>query len=98
MERLRTAFRLSIAFALTAGVALAIGLPDLAAAAETRTLKEKLSDKASDEQRVDDCGVPPERRGTVKRPGCDGEDMPAGAQRDAPASPASPVSNPVPAD
>ncbi|GIK97212.1 MAG: hypothetical protein BroJett029_14210 [Alphaproteobacteria bacterium] len=95
MERFRTAFRLCVVLALIGGTALA-GHP--AAGAETRTLKEKLSDKASDEQRVDDCGVPPERRGTVKRPGCDGEDMPAGAQRDVPASPASPVSNPVPAD
>jgi hypothetical protein len=32
------------------------------------TLKERLSDKASDQQRVDDCHVPPERRGPQKRP------------------------------
>ncbi|HEY0525958.1 MAG TPA: hypothetical protein VGD08_21380 [Stellaceae bacterium] len=32
------------------------------------TLKSRLSDKASDEQRVDDCKVPPERRGPKKRP------------------------------
>jgi hypothetical protein len=32
------------------------------------TLKERLSDKASDEQRVDNCHVPPERRGTKPRP------------------------------
>jgi hypothetical protein len=35
------------------------------------TLKERLSDKASDEQRVDNCKVPKERRGTKPRPrGC----------------------------
>lgn len=34
------------------------------------TLKSRLSDKASDEQRVDDCGVPPERRGSRPRPDC----------------------------
>jgi hypothetical protein len=28
-----------------------------------QTLKERLSDKASDEQRVDDCKVPEDRRG-----------------------------------
>jgi hypothetical protein len=35
-----------------------------------QTLKERLSDKGSDEQRVDNCGVPPERHGTKPRPGC----------------------------
>ena len=39
-------------------------------AAEVKTLKEKLSDKASDEQRVDNCRVPPDRRGTTPRPDC----------------------------
>jgi hypothetical protein len=37
---------------------------------ELRTLKERLSDKASDNQRVDNCQVPPERRGPVPRPDC----------------------------
>ena len=36
----------------------------------TETLKERLSDKASDEQRVDNCHVAPERRGDRKRPDC----------------------------
>lgn len=31
------------------------------------TLKERLSDKASDGQRVNDCKVPPEKRGNSKR-------------------------------
>jgi hypothetical protein len=39
--------------------------------APEKTGKERLSDKASDEQRVDNCRVPPERRGTKPRPnGC----------------------------
>ena len=37
---------------------------------ETRTLKERLSDKASDNQRVDNCRVPTDRRGSVPRPDC----------------------------
>jgi len=32
------------------------------------TLKERLSSKASDEQRVDNCKVPPDRRGAKIRP------------------------------
>jgi hypothetical protein len=32
-----------------------------------QTLKERLSDKASDEQRVDDCKVPADRRGAKPR-------------------------------
>ena len=37
---------------------------------EAETLKERLSDKASDEQRVDNCRVAPERRGDRLRPDC----------------------------
>ena len=36
--------------------------------ATPKTGKERLSDKASDEQRVDNCKVPPERQGTKPRP------------------------------
>ncbi|SAL75220.1 hypothetical protein AWB71_04983 [Caballeronia peredens] len=39
-----------------------------AAASEAKTLKERLGDKASDEQRVDNCKVPADRRGTKVRP------------------------------
>lgn len=39
-------------------------------AVEFKTLKERLSDKASDEQRVDNCRVPRERRGVKPRPDC----------------------------
>ena len=42
------------------------------AASEPMTLKERLGDKARDEQRVDNCKVPVERRGTKVRPdSCD---------------------------
>jgi hypothetical protein len=37
---------------------------------EALTLKERLSDKASDEQRIDNCRVPLDRRGTRPRPEC----------------------------
>jgi len=37
---------------------------------EPRSLKERLSDKASDEQRVNNCHVPLERRGGKPRPDC----------------------------
>ena len=42
-------------------------------AQEVQTLKERLSDKASDAQRVDNCHVPVERRGNMPRPDCTGE-------------------------
>jgi len=35
---------------------------------EVKTLKERLGDKASDEQRVDNCKVPADRRGSKPRP------------------------------
>ena len=41
-----------------------------ALAQEAQTLKERLSDKASDAQRVDNCHVPPDRRGSRPRPDC----------------------------
>jgi hypothetical protein len=42
----------------------------MALAESVKTSKERLSDKASDEQRLDDCRVPPERRNSVVRPDC----------------------------
>lgn len=50
-------------------VSLLLATP-LAMAQEAQTLKERLSDKASDTQRVDNCRVPVERRGTTPRPDC----------------------------
>jgi hypothetical protein len=38
------------------------------AAKMTTTGKERLGDKASDDQRVNDCRVPPEKRGPIQRP------------------------------
>jgi len=61
---------LALAFALAAGAAEKEPAPS----GEKRagdTLKERLSDKASDEQRVDNCRVPLDRRGTRKRPDCE---------------------------
>jgi hypothetical protein len=49
---------------------LSLLLAVAASAQENRTLKERLSDKASDEQRVDNCHVPADRRGPVPRPDC----------------------------
>jgi hypothetical protein len=56
---------------------LNLALASLAAADQTPTTtrgpttgKERLSDKASDEQRVDNCRVPAERRGSKPRPDC----------------------------
>jgi hypothetical protein len=54
---------------LALGCATIIWVP-LAMAQEGLTLKERLSDKASDAQRVDNCRVPPDRRGPVPRPDC----------------------------
>jgi hypothetical protein len=45
--------------------------PENAAATRTTlaaTGKERLGDKASDDQRVNDCHVPPEKRGSSRRP------------------------------
>ena len=42
--------------------------PTEQAPAPVKTGKERLSSKASDEQRVDNCKVPPELRGATVRP------------------------------
>ena len=54
---------------LAAALLAAAAAPPPDSGAPVRTGKERLSDKASDEQRVDDCKVPPERRGPKPRPG-----------------------------
>ena len=55
---------------LQAARAAEASAPDAAssAASEPKTLKERLGDKASDEQRVDNCKVPVDQRGTKVRP------------------------------
>ena len=50
-------------------------------AAPTRTGKERLGGKASDEQRVDNCKVPPDRRGVIPRPDTCREDASTGSVR-----------------
>ena len=69
-------------------IVLAIGLFSVSASAQAprdqpppsgqqaaaETLKERLSDKASDEQRVNNCKVPKDRRGPKPRPGCPQEE------------------------
>lgn len=57
----------ALALALQMGAAVC---PDNARAAETMTAKERLVSKAADEQRVNNCRVPPELWGPVARPGC----------------------------
>ena len=42
----------------------------VATTSDVRTGKERLSDKASDEQRVDDCKVPPARRTRSRSTNC----------------------------
>ena len=50
-------------------------------AAPTRTGKERLGGKASDEQRVDNCKVPPDRRGATPRPDACPENVSTGSMR-----------------
>ena len=68
---------LALSCALIMSVAPAI-------AEEAQTLKERLSDKASDAQRVDNCRVPPERRGPLPRPDCPAKPRPATTAAKAP--------------
>ena len=68
---------------LALSLALISSVPP-ALAQEAQTLKERLSDKASDAQRVDNCRVPPERRGALPRPDCAEKPRPATAEAKAP--------------
>ena len=68
---------------LVLSCALIASVPS-AIAQEAHTLKERLSDKASDAQRVDNCHVPPERRGALPRPDCPEKPPPAAAEAKAP--------------
>ena len=53
--------------AASAHAADAVALDDTVAS-EPKTLKERLADKASDDQRVDNCKVPVAERGSKARP------------------------------
>ena len=72
----RLALGCAAAALLAAHLGLAAGDGALEPASEaartetTRTVKERLSSKAKDEQRVDNCKVPPESRGPKSRPDC----------------------------
>ena len=67
--------RIALVALLTLWAAAAFAQP-------VKTSKERLSDKASDEQRVDNCGVPLDRRGPESRPDCAGKPAPATVQND----------------
>jgi hypothetical protein len=68
----------SFARAQDAAPATMPGGPQAVTMIRGETLKERLGDKASDEQRVDNCKVPVERRGTKVRPDhCEHEVNPA---------------------
>lgn len=56
--------------AAAADAAIATPRAGTEAAPPAETLKERLSDKASDEQRVDNCRVAADRRGAKPRPDC----------------------------
>jgi hypothetical protein len=60
--------------------ALAGGAEDQVEVAPTRTGKERLGGKASDEQRVDNCKVPPVLRGPKPRPDQCAEETSTGAK------------------
>jgi hypothetical protein len=56
------------------------GAEDQVEVAPTRTGKERLRGKASDEQRVDNCKVPPVLRGSKPRPDQCAEEASTGAK------------------
>jgi hypothetical protein len=59
---------LALAGGASGKAAQAQDAPQSARTAPVRTAKERLSGKAADEQRVDNCKVPPELRGPKPRP------------------------------
>jgi hypothetical protein len=71
MHRSSLALLLACVFLLPNPAAQASEHDQVSAPAPAATGKERLSDKASDEQRVDDCKVPPSRRTRPRPTGCD---------------------------
>ena len=62
---------LLLAGGLAAGPMISVDAPDQSpASAAVRTGKERLSDKASDEQRMNDCKVPQARRTRIRPMNC----------------------------
>ena len=72
----RTMLTASCVFLLAAAL-----VPGATMAQQAKTSKERLSRKADDEQRVDNCRVPAELRGPMPRPGCPGEQATASTTR-----------------
>jgi len=68
-------------------VLIVLASTGIVAAEPAKTMKERLSDKAADEQRVDNCKIPPERRGTTPRPDCPETAAPAAPKNAAPEAP-----------
>jgi hypothetical protein len=68
-------------------LAVSLGQLPRIAAEEAHTLKERLSDKASDDQRVDNCHVPMERRGPKPRPDCPEEPQSPSPAAEGPVAP-----------
>jgi hypothetical protein len=66
VKRIFATLAIWTAVALPAAAQVQQSVP--AAAGARVTGKERLGDKASDNQRVNDCKVPPEKRGPVPRP------------------------------
>jgi hypothetical protein len=72
---------LALAGGASGQAAQAQDTPQDAQTAPVRTAKERLSGKAADEQRVDDCKVPLELRGPKPRPDDCGAGAPGARQR-----------------
>ena len=69
MKPMLAALGISIAAAVLPGDAYAQSTTAVATSrAPGATGKERLGDKASDNQLVNDCHAPPEKRGPIKRP------------------------------
>lgn len=67
----RVIWLIAVAGLVSGPVAMAADSPDQAeVSAPARTGKERLTDKASDEQRVNDCKVPLSRRTRQRPSGC----------------------------
>jgi hypothetical protein len=72
----RTMLKASCAFLLASAL-----VPTATMAQQAKTSKERLSRKADDEQRIDNCRVPAALRGPTPRPGCPDEQAAAPAIR-----------------
>ena len=76
-----TALALMAQVAPTAGASREQGAGKQSQAQPTRTGKERLGGKASDDQRTDNCNVPPDLRGPKPRPDSCGDGAGTSSQR-----------------